>query len=60
MGLAICLWVCTLPLVILAAIIFSSPTMAWSGAILSLIIFLSVCFAICTWGVFGEGNSQKH
>jgi hypothetical protein len=57
-SLAICLWLCALPLVVLLAMVVPYTHVGWIGAVVSFVVIFLTCMAICTWRVHGEGKSR--
>jgi hypothetical protein len=58
LGLAICIWLCTLPVVFLAAILFRNIHFGWIGAVIFFVIIFLACIGICTWRVLGDDKSR--
>lgn len=59
--LALGLWLCTLPLVLLLAVPFVGAGQAWIVAALHLVVLLAVCLSLCDRRVAGWwiGHGKK-
>lgn len=58
MSLAILLWLCTLPLMFLFAIMFQDIHLGWIASAVSFVVILLICMGICAWSIHKEDMSR--